>query len=71
MQFSVPRNLKHTYNQLLEHFNNGWLLVGHNGKSIIDSENFLFKIASQPRAVIRVGIKKDKNKGHQSIGNLH
>jgi hypothetical protein len=39
------------------------MLVGHNGRFIIDSENFLFKISCQPRAVKRVGIKKGNKKG--------
>jgi hypothetical protein len=30
----------------------------------------IFEIACQPRAMIRVGIKKGESKGHQSIGNL-
>jgi hypothetical protein len=38
------------------------MIVGHNGSSIIDSENFLLETACQPRAVIRVGIKKRKKR---------
>ncbi len=71
MQFCVQRNPKCTNNWLLEHFHNGWMIVGHDGRSIIDSENFPFKIACQPSAVSRVGIKKGGNEGQQSIGNLH
>jgi hypothetical protein len=38
------------------------MLVGNNGKSTINSENFLFEIACQPRAVIKVRIKKPINR---------
>jgi hypothetical protein len=49
---------------------NGWVLVGHNGRSIIDSQKNLFKVACQPSTVVRVGIEKQENKGNQSIGNF-
>jgi hypothetical protein len=42
------------------------MIIGHHQFRKNYSE-----IACQPRAVIRVGIKKGENKGHQSIGNLH
>jgi hypothetical protein len=58
MQFCILRNPKRANNQLLEHFHRGWMLVGYNGRSIIDSEKNLLKIACQPSSVIRVGIKK-------------
>ncbi len=48
MQFCLSRNLKHTNNQLLDHFHNGWMLVGYNGRSIINSGKIYLKLpASQ------------------------
>ena len=55
-----------------------WIRAGLEQRSfsfcllfLVPENNIRIEIASQPSAVIRVGIKKRKNKGHQSIGNLH
>jgi hypothetical protein len=44
--------------EVLEHFHNVWMLVGHKGRSIINSENFVFNIACQQSVLIRVGNKR-------------
>ncbi len=64
----ILKNSRLTNNLLLKHFHNGWMLVGHSGKSIIDSENFLFKIDCQPRAV-RLELQKAKIKGTNQYYN--
>jgi hypothetical protein len=33
--------------RLLQHFNNGWMIVGHNGRPIIDSKKILFENESK------------------------